>query len=456
MFSSGANKPLPPLPTSEDFTPKIELARDNSATKSSTSGSSSESFLSRIKRVMSSRRNQSRSRRQKRQSTQVQKPEMVDKGTQTETPPRPTCRPRDDRRSARTEGSQGTQRKIDLPKSSNRPAYLSSRPSFAQSSQHHGSGESSGGDSGQSAGGPGKDSNSSNSSSKMDTGAGEYPMVGPNLATSLVHFNQSKVASLGTYESRYSDRTLPASTSNAIGRRETMRRANSDTSLVLPASPSSSVLNANNAMFKEAGRERHVKGMKHQGYSEESPKGRSGGRHRLRNDLSVDSNPSPLRREVRSSPTPSPDGIFLGGKKPTAMASTPFPKIHRAPVEGYFELPEPERMDAVPDHMHGSPLCPLNPKYYKGQQFQCPLHGRISWPTDASSDSNSVERYSEHKRNISDDLSETHFDASGFFGPDHARGSPLCPAFNKSPGPGNRCLWHGKKMVVRSQIEDDM
>ena len=453
-----ANKSLPPLPPGENFTPTVEGAGYGSATKSSTSASSSEPLFSKIRRLMS-RRNDSRPRRHKSQSHQVSKPETVDKGTQTEIPARPTGRPREARRSGRMQGSQGTQRKIDVSDTSGRPDYLSSRPSLTHSSQRHGSSDSSGGSIGHS---PRNDANASKFAGKMETGAGDYPMVSPNFSKGLAHLNQSKVTSLGTYESRYSDHTPAASPRGAIRRGNTMRRTNSDTSLILPASRSSSVLNANSAAHEEAGRDRHFKARKHQSPSEESLKERSVGRYHLRYNPSSDPSPSPLRREVQSSPMPSPDGIFPGGKMSASMAPmapmAPMasPQLHRAPVEGYFELPEPDKTNAVPDHLHGSPLCPLSPKYFKGQQFQCPLHGRISWPTDASSDSNSLERFSEDKRNISDDLGETHYDVSGFYGPDHARGNPLCPAFNKGSPPGNRCLWHGKKTVVRSQIEDDM
>ena len=272
-------------------------------------------------------------------------------------------------------------------------------------------------------------------------------LVGPNCAQDMPNANKS-LNTIGTYESRYSvsEESRPTS----------FRRAVSDSRLNL--TPRGSVANLYPEMQSESAPDIRKPG-RHSSSSDESLRYKIGHRNfvpgyslavknkRSTTSSSLNSTPSPLRKEVKANGNSSPSPP----KEP--LRSPVF--FHRQ-INDYFEYPGQlgESKDDVPEHLRGSLLCPLYPKCLGGPKTYCPFHGRISVPSTDSEGSSGGERMF---RRLSDESSRRlgQGQALEIAEPDDDADSPECPANGEDWGTRADCVWYGRKGVVRGEDSED-
>lgn len=161
---------------------------------------------------------------------------------------------------------------------------------------------------------------------------------------------------------------------------------------------------------------------------------------------SYNSEPSPLRREMRADENSTP-----------STPSPPPPPIFHREVGDYFNYPKAseEKILDVPDHLRGSILCPLHPKCRGGQKVFCPIHGELSGGSKSSESSNRSDGLSklphdEAARRLLERMRQPEM-----ADPDHAADSPLCPANDRALGTRATCAFHGGRPVVRGEDSED-
>ena len=286
-------------------------------------------------------------------------------------------------------------------------------------------------------------------------------LVGPNYMREIPVAELS-AQSLGTYESRYSDRFTQAS--KVSDRPSISRRAESDSKLSIApfagnnAGPNRSPSRPQTSRASST-KESHVslEGSLQRG----SPSLRMTSwygprkirRKRTSNNGSGEES-SPLRQEIRRTPDEQPSPM-----KNKESRGPGTPAVYMKPSEGYF--PDYEQMRQtlkdVPDHLNGSPLCPLHPKYHAGPQMYCPLHGQPSWGTQSSDESIDQDNESnEHKEpDISEDMRSRKGLDTKLGRYEHPRESPSCPANHKALGARAICAIHGRGNFLKSADSED-
>lgn len=256
--------------------------------------------------------------------------------------------------------------------------------------------------------------------------------------------DQQSTTSIGTYESKYSP---PAQDlrSTSPGGRPTHTRSASDSNLTVGrpstlgptanpekgASSSRPDASRNQRASADEGRQRSLV---------RNPTFRSLGQHPRVGPRSDNNNSSPLRQEM-----------IVHKEEAESLPATPDPAdMFRVPVGHVNPAEEPSFTVAnVPEHLAGSPLCPLHPKHKTYPMGICPYHGRLSLTnSDDSHDS-------PKKDDVSEDKKSTNIDDEAFrlIMPlrVHSLGSAECPANPQNALSGNGvCVYHG-----RSRQADD-
>lgn len=268
--------------------------------------------------------------------------------------------------------------------------------------------------------------------------------------------------SVGTYESRYSERGTTGNISTPPPRPSLQRKPASDSllgharqrALAFPRSPSPHTSSKGYSTPGDTGetaetpRSKAVAGAH---CSRQSP-GLGVQKYRRR-DQGLSTDPIPLLLTPKASRAPQSNE----GMRDEEVSE--LQRVFRRPLGGYFEDAVVE--SNIPDHFQTSPLCPLNPKHKFGGGNWCPLHGGPQ-PTTSEQAKASINRFlgpstapvgragmmqddtMGFNEGWQEGLDEFKLQPRGW----HPRNSPSCP---NNPRYGGRgvCVYHGRGLHDR-------